>query len=796
MWGLAAFSALQALPLPFGLVHRLSPTAAEVWARAGELTGRSYSWVSISLDPGASWLEALKWMTYGAAFAVAADYGSRRNMNRALLLPFAAAVVVAVVTLGHGLLGAKAVYGLYQPSFGPSPWHIGPLLNPNHLAGYLNLGLLCGLGLLVTRRPVLSRWFLGLGCVLIAPNCVVAGSRGGVAGLAVGVAVFLLLLPSAQRSDPKFGSLRKRALFASIGGVLVLAAFFTALLATDVTGRELFGTNLQKLSILGWTKPLIADFALTGVGRGAFDGIFAAYRSGVNNAIFTHPENIVVHWVAEWGVLVGIAALASLAWLLRPSRLGCRWSAGAAGTAGGLAALVAQNLVDFSLETPAVALLAAVALGGCYGHAAFSIGSRDVVLSQRTHALRLGAMIACGCILLVVALSRGRHPVALERLELGQAYDNMTPAAKPELLSLQRRVVEAIGRHPAEPFFYRLAAVLASRAEQNPMPWIQRALERGPEIGRTHLLLAYVLARRGATNQALLELRLATVYDPALASLTARRAVSLKQDYAALMRAVPHGTRGNKMLVEIAERLGEAAGNAHTRIETRERLLLEALKRDDRDIDALRMLTGDFVYYLERLDTLERCAGDRTTACTAQAERLLERLAVLDKKSARPVQLRARLLIAQGRGRDVGAVLKASCPSLEGRERSTCTKQWLELVGKYGTALELAEAGRAYLDEHCTGADACGASLERLGDLSSGRGDHLVALSFYERAARERPTDATWMKMAVVALKVGAPRKGALALERVRARAAVEPQWSDLHRRLSHANRTTVIDVQ
>jgi hypothetical protein len=578
--------------------------------------------------------------------------------------------------------------------------------------------------------------------------------------------------------------------------VLVLAALFTVLLASDVTTRELFGTNLQKLSLLAWTKPLIADFALTGVGRGAFDGSFAAYRSGANNAIFTHPENIVAHWLAEWGVLIGGGALLLLGWLLRPSRLGSRWSAAAAGAVGGLAALVAQNLVDFSLETPAVALLAAAALGGCYGQATLNSGGSEADAPLRYHGMKSLVTLACACGLVVAGWWRGGHPVALERLELGDAYDSMTASAKPELMALRERVAAAIDRHPGEPFFYRLAAVLAGRLNENPMPWIQRALERGPEIGRTHLLLASVLARRGATNQAMLELRLATVYDPALAALTARRAVSLSQDFVELLRAVPHGVGGNKMLVELAARIGESGGEAGARIDTRQRLLEEALKRNDADLDALRMSAGDLVHYLEQSDGIARCAGDEKAECVARVERLLERLAAANKRSAVPVQLRARALIAQGRGSEVGAVLRTACPSFEGRERTTCNKQWLDMVSKYGTSAELAEAGRAYLDEHCTGADGCGASLERLGDLSAGRGDHHGALSFYERAARERPMDAIWMKVASTALKVGAPRKGASALERVRARAAAEPQYSDLQRRLAQANRATILDVQ
>src|SRR5690606_7037353 len=133
-------------------LERLSPHAAEIWCHAFDLLGATTAFASISLDPGASLLEALKWLTYANVFAIAASIARHRGAIPAGAILFGTAILAALLTLGHGLVGARTVYGIYQPGFDVLPWQTGPLLNPNNLAGYLNLGTFCGLGLLLKNE--------------------------------------------------------------------------------------------------------------------------------------------------------------------------------------------------------------------------------------------------------------------------------------------------------------------------------------------------------------------------------------------------------------------------------------------------------------------------------------------------------------------------------------------------------------------------------------------------------------------------------------------------------------------
>src|SRR5262249_31967167 len=144
---LAWFTLMQTIPMPMRWLQAIAPANADVWERCllplGEAAPR---WAPISLDPGASLVEVLKWTTYAAAFATASAVAARHGAAWGVLAVFGAAVAAAFTTLGHGLIGATKVYGLYQPTFPALAWHVGPLLNPNNLAGYLNLGALSGLG--------------------------------------------------------------------------------------------------------------------------------------------------------------------------------------------------------------------------------------------------------------------------------------------------------------------------------------------------------------------------------------------------------------------------------------------------------------------------------------------------------------------------------------------------------------------------------------------------------------------------------------------------------------------------
>ncbi len=78
--GLTAYTALQCVPMPIGLLAAIAPHNAEVWSRAllplGEAGPR---WAPITLDPIATRVEVLKGVAYLLAFVTALRVARRKD---------------------------------------------------------------------------------------------------------------------------------------------------------------------------------------------------------------------------------------------------------------------------------------------------------------------------------------------------------------------------------------------------------------------------------------------------------------------------------------------------------------------------------------------------------------------------------------------------------------------------------------------------------------------------------------------------------------------------------------------
>jgi hypothetical protein len=370
MFALASWTAIQSVPLPAWLVAKIAPNNAAVWANALAPLGEpGPAWHPISLDPGATSIEVLKGLTYVGMLVASTVISYRRGAVFGVATVFASALVAGLFTIAHGLAGMTKVFGIYEPVHSFAAWHIGPLLNANHLAGYLNLGAMCGLGVLLMRKTRIPRWFSGLGVATLFAVSISSASRGAVALLPIGIGIVVLLLRRRSSSQAS-GTVSRRWLniltLTALGGGMALAA----LGLTTKQWDELVNNDLSKLSIMSWAKPLVVDHAWIGIGRGAFETVYPAYRPNPGHSLLTNPENLLVQWSAEWGVPVAALAALFFFWLIRPTRMGATRSGVAAGAVGGIIILVLQNLVDFSLELPSVAIAVVVLVGSCWGDTA------------------------------------------------------------------------------------------------------------------------------------------------------------------------------------------------------------------------------------------------------------------------------------------------------------------------------------------------------------------------------------------------------------------------------------------
>jgi len=269
------------------------------------------------------------------------------RLSTAVIFATSLQAVIALVRRPAGALAAAATF-----------------LNPDHLAAFLNLGLLLSTGRVLDRlergRPRAGAIWASV--VLLQAAAVVSlQSRGGLLGLSAG----LLVLGCARlRSWPR----RARLIGAAAAGLIVLAG--AGLLVERFAGRE----DPYRYSRLGiWRAAclMIAERPLLGYGPGMFrhEGPRHNFASDVGpfrfEKVFEGGHSALLTMTAEEGVpavacLIALGASVLRALLRSPTRAG-HDSGRTMGAA--LAGLLAQGLVEDLQERPVLMLIPALLAG-------------------------------------------------------------------------------------------------------------------------------------------------------------------------------------------------------------------------------------------------------------------------------------------------------------------------------------------------------------------------------------------------------------------------------------------------
>ncbi len=746
--GLSGWSLLQAAPLPLWLVGFLSPQAAEVWRRALHPFGEVVNWGALSLDPGASVGEAFKWFLFAIVALSASAAASRFGVRAVAVALFACGLVVAICTVAHGVIEAQTVFGVYEPRFGTSRWRIGPLLNPNNLAGYLNLAGFAGLGLSVSSRLREYRAALVAGVVFAFGVVILTGSRAGVAAIALGAVAFLVF--DRRRTSPSRGDSVAPRRWVAVAIALCGAFVLAVLGAQEATWRDLFQSEIGKLGLIRRSLSMLADYPLFGVGRGAFESSSQAYGVASNHHVAAQPENLLVQWAVEWGLPATLLVLVLAARHVARTP-GAPESSARTGLKAGLVALLAQNCFDMGLELPAVGVAAACALGALDGG-----GARAGAEVRRLPAWLPTAILTAGTVLWLATAAFGRFPVADDRLALSAALKLPVSAREPELSRLLSELRRAMLRHPAEPYFSRLGGTLALASNRlDPMPWLTRALECDLYSGRTRLLGARILARRGTLPQAMGQLRRASELEPGLASFAGRLAAGWTSDAGLLVSGAPDGTAGAEMLTNAARSL-----DAETARAARRGCLEEAIRRDAAypaaRREALKLL----------IDDVERglCPAEE---CSKRGEAHLAALERITPALADAAILRARLAAASGRADDAVRALAASCAYYSGWEKSRCLVQAVRMMKAIPgfASVQLAYTARSAAESCDDLKPECAAALVEMADVLAATETWGSALTVYERAVAVSPSPDAFLGLSAAANAIGQSARAQRALE-------------------------------
>ncbi len=357
-----AYVWLQLLPLPAEWLNVLSPHAAR-WHADGAWPAQNLA-APLTVDRYATLDGALKSAAYVGFFALSLALFDRHER-------IAATGYTLVVS---GLL--QALYGGITALTGaPGEVASGSFVNRNHFAGYLELCLSAGLGLLVGSLTgqsahtwkqflrdiaawILSpRMLLRLALVIMVIALILSRSRMGnsaffISMLVTGV-IALLLSRNATRSTV--------VLITSlvvIDIVLVGAYFGVEKVVDRIEQTQMQEERRESTQALG----IWQDYPVFGSGLGSFRVVFPKYRGADLGEPYTHAHNDYIEFASETGAigigLLGLLVLMSFGAALRaqfvrhnPLMRGLSF-----GAMMGIISLMIHSGVDFNLQIPANAL--------------------------------------------------------------------------------------------------------------------------------------------------------------------------------------------------------------------------------------------------------------------------------------------------------------------------------------------------------------------------------------------------------------------------------------------------------
>ncbi|MBW2397597.1 MAG: O-antigen ligase family protein, partial [Deltaproteobacteria bacterium] len=488
------WTCLQVVPLPFGVAEALGLGSVESAERLRGLAWAGTIPLTISYDPGSTELQILIGIVIIAAF-LAARLGGPAGLKPIAMATVTSALLVGLEGLAHRASNAEAVFGIYSPRF-TEPQLLTPLMNGNHLGGFALMAALIAAGL-AAQRGGRSRTVWAVASTVCATTVAWTLSRGAIGGLLFGFVLLAAWLIGSKRSDRRGAAIPLAVVGAAIAGVFAFAGLEPILRRFEAQGFDKLAVAARGFRLLDGSPWWL------GIGRGAFSSAFVAEEGSLGR--YTHPENILVQWTTEWGVLVAVALFTVLALALL-KRLRATEEPLVAATCIGILALSLQNLVDFSLEMAGIVVVVTALLGALLPASS---------TSHLERSLRLSSVL-----FVVFAVVLGVVGPRVLESDTQSIVDRLMRAMESDREDdFQATLSHGLALHPGEPAFALLAGTYAgSKGRRDAPRWLLVAMEEAPGWAAPHAVAAQWLFVEGQLDQALLEVREAELRHPGSAS--------------------------------------------------------------------------------------------------------------------------------------------------------------------------------------------------------------------------------------------------------------------------------------
>jgi len=397
---LLASVAAQLIPLPRSVVAQLSPSrdAVDFERLLTTADRRDPGPVSnasgnaprpLSIAPTRTWfglgfLAAFALLVLGASGAL--SIVGVTSLSRAIAI---LGVVVAFLGIYQTTTTTDGLYSIYVPL---SPVHrSAPFINRNHQAGWLAMVLALTLGAFAGELARGMRgirpnwrdrllWFSGrdanvallllFASLVVAIGILTSRSRSG-AGI-----MLLTFMAFAAVTGLKQPSRIRRTL--ATFSVILVAGIVIVTSASPVLVRlaETSWTTLDgRLPLWSDSARILADFQLTGTGFNTYGVSMLHYQTLRDGYRYIEAHNDYLQMAIEGGLLVGLPFLLVLVVLVAEIRRRFREAADDTrtywirmGAVIGLAVIAAQSVVDFTLQMPGAAAMAATLLAIAMHH--------------------------------------------------------------------------------------------------------------------------------------------------------------------------------------------------------------------------------------------------------------------------------------------------------------------------------------------------------------------------------------------------------------------------------------------
>lgn len=355
---------------------------------------------AISQDVNATLNKLQKSLAYGLVFFSALQLldSTRRLRTAALVILFSGvfqACYGVLTALGGQAFDILNIHGADLASSAR-----GTFVNRNHFAGYMEMCLAVGIGLLIanmkqaaTDGQTLRQQARGILKVLL-------GDTARIRLFMIAMVIALVMTRSRMGNAAFFASM---GISAGIGYLLyrqqsrAMVILFVSMIVIDVFivsswfGLEQLATRIQqtdtsteaRLDVNASALPWFEDHWLVGSGAGSFVSTYPAYRTADVTPFFDYAHNDYLQILGEYGVIGGAFFAAIPAWVLwtaiqaQRQRRNPLLRGAAFASMMGVTSLLIHSGADFNLQIPANALLFTVLC-------AFAILARHLETSRRS----------------------------------------------------------------------------------------------------------------------------------------------------------------------------------------------------------------------------------------------------------------------------------------------------------------------------------------------------------------------------------------------------------------------------